>query len=595
MALTYLIEPQDFGRCYDTNRLVYKISSDNYTQPNFRFHITLWAATDFSSYVQIATVRKRPLSDGTCYFNPAEIYSNYLTSDCEINITGLTEALHSNMLFRLITKEEYGDPPSIQSAGLTSDIKLTNGLQEYIPYDITAYGGGNDQWFMSGITWEWGWWDKGDWNYESTQMGSSGKVMMNYQVESGITNLTNIVISYMDKDGVDASAPINHISAGDYVKFVAANDSNKWLMVTFDNQTQSSTGTTWEDITFISSGATIPSTGFTHKETLEVYATNTDEIRGYGKFLTNALDFQVADYDYANLYFITGNKTRPTYCRVKVFYWAVPMTSGELPGGGIVPDVYNIVDNPGNIFKTSNTSVSTVEDGYDRAIPSTTYGGTPVKPIFKRHISSYYTGYTLTYTTSNNYMYYIPTGPVELAEMGLFDKAGDTWVAYQIDLTNGLGSAPTIFNKYPMTYYRKLKCNKYGPMQLFWLNPHGGFDRYTFYKKNYTSYEIERTIWEHRFSPNYVLGERGTTVYKTKAVPTITLNTDYLSASETQVLAELEMTSEVYAVYQYAGVVYKIPYIVVDTKFQVKDLRTDKASVMEINIQPAWSRTSQTS
>ena len=79
MALTIETIPADNGRVYDTNRLMYRFSSNNYGQPNFRFIIYVkyagpveYATFDPDDVTLVATIRKRPLTDGSVYFNPAE-------------------------------------------------------------------------------------------------------------------------------------------------------------------------------------------------------------------------------------------------------------------------------------------------------------------------------------------------------------------------------------------------------------------------------------------------------------------------------------------------------------------------------------------
>jgi hypothetical protein len=506
-------------------------------------------------------------------------------SDIEIGISGLTEALNSNYPYRLIVKEEYGEPPSIQSAGTTSDLRLYNGLQEYIPYDIAAYGGGNAQWMLSGISYTVGWIDTGDYTVETGSF-SSGDVK--FTSNGAISGITAVQISYKDKDGNDSTAKINHIAAGDYVKF--QKDANNAFILQFATQTTAVNYTTWSDITYVSKTSAMQLSGFTNQDVIGVYHANYDTGDGYGKYLTDALDFQVDTWDYANLYFFCTTANRPAYCRVRVQYWGIPGYEEDEEIG-----IGNVTANAQRILARANAEQSAPNPPTYEKDPGDDIGS-PIAPIFKPQISSYYTGYTLTpYETSANNMYYFPTGPKELGAKGIFTRAGDKWIAYQIDLTDGLDGSAKVYTKYPMTYYRKCKNTNYNPLQVFWINPHGGFDRYTFYKKNYIEYDVERTVWQHRFSDTYTLGERGKTVYKVKADEKITLNTDYLTASESQTLSQLMMSPEVYVVYEYRSRVYKIPYLVVDTKFQYKDIKNEKMVSMEIQIEPAWNRVSQTS
>ena len=213
------------------------------------------------------------------------------------------------------------------------------------------------------------------------------------------------------------------------------------------------------------------------------------------------------------------------------------------------------------------------------------------------YIASYTGSTTFSYTANYTGMYYFACGPAQLALItgytagitGLTSILHPKWVYYKIDLE----SDTFTFNSKSIYFYRKDKCSKYEPWQLFWLNPHGGFDRHTFYKKNYTEYDIERTNWTHRYSDTYTLGERGLSTMNVKSKEVITLNSDWLAASETQLLTQLVHSPEIYALYKFVGNCYKIPYVAVDTNFEWKNIKNEKMVQMQIKIQPAHTRITQ--
>jgi len=335
--------------------------------------------------------------------------------------------------------------------------------------------------------------------------------------------------------------------------------------------------------------------GFADNVEIKLEYTEFDETAGQGKFLTDALDFQVDTDDYANLYFIADTQDRPAYARIRMYYWSSGM--GVSGGGGVNTQLDSYATNTSELNRYVNIAESAPNPDLRTEPGGSGEPGEPPKPTFKYWISSYSTGYTLTYTTNDNEMFYIPTGPQELEGLGILDRANADggWVSYRVDLVDSITRPTKIYNTYPIYYYRKAKCNKYDPIQLFWLNPHGGFDTYTFYKKNYIEYDVQQTRWQHRFSDTYTLGERGTTVYKTLANKKVILNTDYLTASEAQILTQLQMSPEIYATYDYNDVIYKIPYVIEDTKFQYKEIKNEKMVNYEITIVPAWNRVSQTS
>jgi len=142
--------PENYARLYDTNRVYYKLYTANYTLPNFRYYINLyasvWNATGYT-FQSIATVRKRPLADGTCIFYPAEILQNYLTSSVVLEASGNTCAQNASIIFKIGVKEQYVvDRVITYSTEEFSTEKIGyNGVQEYLPYDII---GGNLSWVM---------------------------------------------------------------------------------------------------------------------------------------------------------------------------------------------------------------------------------------------------------------------------------------------------------------------------------------------------------------------------------------------------------------------------------------------------------------
>lgn len=458
--ITYTKEPQNYTRLYDTNRNMYIIDSSNAHLTNFRFYIDVYVEGS-----KVATVRKRPLTDGTCYFNPSEIISNYITYNLEVNISGITAADESDIHFYLNTSEEYGTTPLVYTGSTVQSTELVgyNGLAEYIAYDL--YGG-----------------------------------------------------------------------------------NNQWV---------------------INSGST-------------------------GRYLTDALFFRVAPTDYGNLYFITD--FQPECVRYKIYHYDTYNDYLDNSSNMDTMDAY--LKNPSSFYKGTNPSQSAPYIEPSHLPPGHNPPYIPPTPQFDDNINYYYTGFTITYT-GNNHMWYIPSGPKELEAMGMFDEiiqvSGGTWISYEIDITSDLTSGATVYNIQPMIYYRVNKCGKYQPIQLFWMNPHGGFDTYTFNKKNYMTYKVEKTYWNKRFSDDYVLGERGVTTFNTDSIKNIILNTDYLNDVESQLLVQLVQSPEVYAVFEYNDEIYKIPYIVVTNNIEYKQIKNEKMVQQEIVIQPAWSRVSQKS
>lgn len=156
MAISLINKPQQWARVWDTNRLTYVFSSNNYTQPNFQFQFVLqkWELSGYST--NLGTFNLYPLSGGTVEFNPAVVYQNYISYDYSASNTNLTECLNGAGKFILSVYEYYGTPPSkkVDGSQWTGEVGtpmfIYNGCQQNIPYDYIALNiDGNYKWVMS--------------------------------------------------------------------------------------------------------------------------------------------------------------------------------------------------------------------------------------------------------------------------------------------------------------------------------------------------------------------------------------------------------------------------------------------------------------
>jgi hypothetical protein len=111
-----------------------------------------------------------------------------------------------------------------------------------------------------------------------------------------------------------------------------------------------------------------------------------------------------------------------------------------------------------------------------------------------------------------------------------------------------------------------------------------------FYLKNNLKYTIERMLFEKRLSPNYNIGDRGTTQYSTKVKETITLNSDWITQNEYQLLTQLIMSPEVYMFYNYLSSSYIVPMVIVDTDIDYKYVDQDKLVGMTIQLTPSFTK-----
>lgn len=439
--MTFQNIPANYGRVSsDTNRIYFKLYTSNYTLPNFRYVINLYIKIN-GAFTPVGSVRKRPsVVDGSCIFYPSEILSNYVSSDIDINITGITACYNSNIRYKIGVSEQNmtGRGMISSSEEYSTELVAFNGAQDYIPYDIEGQGGGNYQYVMR----------------SGTTLDGTGRY------------LTDSLMSYVD--------PIEH-------KFL--------YYMTYD------------------------ATGATYKPLQAVFSIY------YG---TNEID---------------EGKNMVNYSQ----------------------------SSPGSLSSESGKNI------YDYADLSWS-GDIEQKTMDLTH-------------TGDTYMWAIPTGPIQLEQLGYFNT-GKTWVKYRVDLFNSL----TKYNLGSYVYYKKNKCHKYRNYEIIWRNPHGGFDSYLFHMKNNITYNIERKLYEKRLDYNYTIGDRGTTIYSVITKEVITLNSDFVTQNEYQILTQMIMSPEVYMVYYYLNNTYIVPMIVQDESIEYKYIDQEKLISMSVNMTPSFTK-----
>ncbi len=150
MAITLVKQPDNWGRAFDTNRLIYKFSSNHYTEPNFQFQFNCRYYNVDGTYQDLGTYNIFPKSDGTVEFNPATIYRNFLDPEINLSDTNLEECITMSRKFQLFVWEFYGSPPVRKTLGnwYESTPRIYyNGCQQVIPYDyIPLNPSGNTIW-----------------------------------------------------------------------------------------------------------------------------------------------------------------------------------------------------------------------------------------------------------------------------------------------------------------------------------------------------------------------------------------------------------------------------------------------------------------
>lgn len=162
MAITLITEPSDWARVNDTNRMIYKFSSNQVTKANYNFHFILKVLNPGDlNPTTIGNFNLHPNRSSFAEFNPSEIYKSYLSTDFDVETLRTKPMYNTAKKFQLECYDFYGTPPAKIPADYWSEtnyINVYNGCQQNIPYDYTTLNErGNLKWVMStGDT-------KGDW------------------------------------------------------------------------------------------------------------------------------------------------------------------------------------------------------------------------------------------------------------------------------------------------------------------------------------------------------------------------------------------------------------------------------------------------
>jgi len=312
---------------------------------------------------------------------------------------------------------------------------------------------------------------------------------------------------------------------------------------------------------------------------------------GQGKFLTDTNNYRMDNTDYGFLYAL-GPKDggRPDRIKYTIYYWSVlqnPCPDGPL-GIGLTQD-YMSGENQSQslpmqsdeVYMDTGVTLGNYSDGEPGG------GGQPV-PSKSGITQSILYDTSISFHYDNSLKYYFPMGPYQCINNGILSGYTNRWVYYDIDLYNGT----KLLNKVPFRVYKQDKCLKYDPWQLFWLNPHGGYDTFTFTAKKDIVHKISRETYKQKldkYSYNtYAAGEK---VFNTSVVEEITLRTHSITQQEAQLLMQLAECPVVYVLrtYKYGGTVYPygVPYIPITDTATYPIKKNDKEIYFEIKIRPS--------
>jgi len=127
----------------------------------------------------------------------------------------------------------------------------------------------------------------------------------------------------------------------------------------------------------------------------------------------------------------------------------------------------------------------------------------------------------------------------------------------------------------PKIYEVLCDCNTWTPFQIVWLNKRGGYDNYTFRLKSTRTITNEKKEWSRYLSTlqsnntfGYNIGDRGRSVYSSRAFETVTVVSTWMTAAEHNWVAELFESQEVY--YR-PSPGFEIPVVVGNKSVEIKN------------------------
>lgn len=157
----------------------------------------------------------------------------------------------------------------------------------------------------------------------------------------------------------------------------------------------------------------------------------------------------------------------------------------------------------------------------------------------------------------------------------------------------GINWASSNYSYYTMTYLQngvtaseilkyklRSECSPYNAnewVRVLWLNRQGGFDYFTFTRDVKKSVSITRSEYNRIMDFDYSVGDRGRTIFATKAEETFTIQSNWITDNEAKWLEELMTSPEVYIIgndnetyYSGSSTAYKLPIIVTQNSYEVK-------------------------
>jgi hypothetical protein len=198
----------------------------------------------------------------------------------------------------------------------------------------------------------------------------------------------------------------------------------------------------------------------------------------------------------------------------------------------------------------------------------------------------------IPFTLGAGELYHLPTGLKNLVDGGYIDQTtADNTVFWVIA---GVGEDGDVTARYG--YYIESDC-KYNPVHLYWLNQMGGWDSYSFIKKNERSIEVEKKRYkqylgdynnattDNPFSTEAF--SRSLTEREPIVKTFLNLNSNWLTESEFKYMRDLFRSKSVWMVDDNVDGYSVVPVVVEDNNYLMRRERNSRKYNQTLRLQIA--------
>jgi hypothetical protein len=201
--------------------------------------------------------------------------------------------------------------------------------------------------------------------------------------------------------------------------------------------------------------------------------------------------------------------------------------------------------------------------------------------------------FSIAFELGSATLYHLPTGLKNLINGGYIDQAtaDDTayWTLVGVDIDDNEVTA-----KYG--YYIESDC-KYNPVHLYWLNQMGGWDSYSFIKKNERSIEVDKKRYK-QYLGDYNLAttdnpfsteafSRSLTEREPIVKTFLNLNSNWLTESEFKYMKDLFRSKSVWMVDDNVDGYSVVPVVVEDNNYLMRRERNSRKYNQTLRLQIA--------